>query len=113
MHAYIQACIDCVVNPPKPGEPSHDSFMAEKQGVLKSLAERARLVTDNFNAIPGIHCNVVQGAMYAFPRLDLPHGLIDKAKVSRAKYNLDGNDAPRVCQLYHGSKKNVSSIKLH
>ncbi|OQV20788.1 Alanine aminotransferase 2-like [Hypsibius exemplaris] len=75
-----QACIDCVVNPPREGEPSYESFQAEKQGVLKSLAERAKIVTDNFNSIPGIHCNVVQGAMYAFPRLDLPQGLIDKAK---------------------------------
>lgn len=77
----FQACIDCVVNPPKQGEPSYESFIREKEGVLKSLAERAKIVTDNFNSIPGIHCNVVQGAMYAFPRLDLPQGLIDKAKV--------------------------------
>jgi alanine transaminase len=75
-----QACIDCVINPPKPGDPSYASFMSEKQGVLKSLAERAKLVTDTFNSIPGIHCNVVQGAMYAFPRLDLPQKFIDKAK---------------------------------
>ncbi|XP_055327349.1 alanine aminotransferase 1-like isoform X2 [Paramacrobiotus metropolitanus] len=75
-----QACIGCVVSPPKQGDPSYESFMSEKQAVLKSLAEKAKLVTDTFNSIPGIHCNTVQGAMYAFPRLDLPQGLIDKAK---------------------------------
>lgn len=61
--------MDCVVNPPQPGELSFDSFQEEKTSVLKSLAERAKLVADTFNSIPGMSCNPVQGAMYAFPRV--------------------------------------------
>lgn len=61
--------MDCVVNPPKPGEPSYESFQEEKTSVLKSLAERAKLVADTFNSIPGMSCNPVQGAMYAFPQV--------------------------------------------
>lgn len=61
--------MDCVVNPPRPGEPSFESFEEEKMGVLKSLAERAKLVADTFNSIPGMSCNPVQGAMYAFPQV--------------------------------------------
>jgi alanine transaminase len=63
--------MDCVVNPPRPGEPSYDSFKEEKVSVLKSLAERAKLVADTFNSIPGMSCNPVQGAMYAFPQVSL------------------------------------------
>jgi len=61
--------MDCVVNPPRPGEPSYESFQEEKNGILKSLAERAKLVADTFNSIPGMSCNPVQGAMYAFPQV--------------------------------------------
>merc|ERR1712150_461212 len=37
-----QACMDVVVNPPVKGEPSYDSFMAQRTGTLQSLAERAK-----------------------------------------------------------------------
>ncbi|ROT70730.1 hypothetical protein C7M84_010968 [Penaeus vannamei] len=46
-----QAVMECVVNPPKEGEPSYESFMKEKQGVLSSLATRAKMVADTFNSI--------------------------------------------------------------
>jgi alanine transaminase len=75
-----QACIDCVVNPPKQGEPSYDLFMKEKNGVLQSLKERAEMVANTFNSIEGFSCNPVQGAMYAFPQFTLPQKAIDAAK---------------------------------
>ena len=61
--------MDVVVNPPQEGEPSYESFVAQKQGTLNSLAERAKLVADTFNSIDGFTCQVVQGAMYAFPQV--------------------------------------------
>ena len=61
--------MDVVVNPPRKGEPSYESFIAQKEGTLKSLAERAKLVADTFNSIEGFTCQTVQGAMYAFPRV--------------------------------------------
>ncbi|CAH1270843.1 GPT2 [Branchiostoma lanceolatum] len=75
-----QATMDCVVNPPQPGEPSYESFIKEKTAVLKSLAERAKLVAETFNSIEGVTCNTVQGAMYAFPRIALPQRAVEKAK---------------------------------
>ncbi|XP_035678319.1 alanine aminotransferase 1-like isoform X4 [Branchiostoma floridae] len=75
-----QATMDCVVNPPQPGEPSYESFIKEKTAVLKSLAERAKLVAETFNSIEGVTCNTVQGAMYAFPRIHLPPRAVEKAK---------------------------------
>lgn len=61
--------MDCVVNPPQEGEPSYELFQQEKAAVLKSLAERALTIEKTFNSIPGMKCNIVQGAMYAFPEV--------------------------------------------
>merc|ERR1712042_375520 len=75
-----QACMDLVVNPPRPGEPSYESWLAQKDGTLASLARRAKLVADTLNSIEGFTCNVVQGAMYAFPQIHLPPKAIAAAQ---------------------------------
>jgi len=75
-----QACMDAVVNPPREGEPSFESWNGEVQGVLSSLKRRAKLVADTLNSIPGFKCNTVQGAMYAFPQIMLPEKAIAAAK---------------------------------
>jgi len=75
-----QACMDVVVNPPKPGDPSHESWSGEVSGTLASYAERAKFVADTLNSIEGFSCNTVQGAMYAFPQITLPEKAIAAAK---------------------------------
>ncbi|CAG0893698.1 unnamed protein product [Darwinula stevensoni] len=75
-----QVAMDVVVNPPRQGEPSYESFEEEKAAVLGSLAERAKMIADTFNSMPGFSCNPVQGAMYAFPRLELPAKAIQAAE---------------------------------
>lgn len=75
-----QAAIDCVVNPPQPGEPSYDLFNKEKTEVLGQLKERALLIEKTFNSFEGFSCNPVQGAMYAFPQIKLPPKAIEAAK---------------------------------
>ncbi|MCP9257937.1 Alanine aminotransferase 2 [Dirofilaria immitis] len=72
--------IDCVVKPPEPGEPSYDQWLKEKTAVLNSLKDRAKAVYQAYDSIDGISCNPVQGAMYAFPRIEMPQKAIDKAK---------------------------------
>merc|ERR1712037_605176 len=47
-----QSCMDIVANPPKPGEPSYNSWLQEKEGNLASLARRADLVATTLNTIP-------------------------------------------------------------
>ena len=47
-----QACMDVVVNPPRPGEASHEAFTAEVEATLASYAERAKFVADTLNSIP-------------------------------------------------------------
>lgn len=40
------------------------------------------MVQQAYNAIGGMKCNPVQGAMYAFPRIYLPRKAIEKAKAA-------------------------------
>lgn len=75
-----QVVIDCVVDPPKKGDPSYNLYIEEKNAVLDSLKLRAKMVEDTFNAFEGFSCNVVQGAMYAFPQIKLPPKAIEEAK---------------------------------
>ncbi|XP_044735259.1 alanine aminotransferase 2-like isoform X2 [Chrysoperla carnea] len=77
---FGQTVMDCVVNSPQKGDPSYDLFEKEKNAVLGSLKDRAKLIYDTFNSIPGYSCNEVQGAMYAFPRVEIPEKAIEIAK---------------------------------
>lgn len=51
---------------------------------MNNLAKKAKLTEDMFNKIPGVHCNPLQGAMYAFPRIFIPSKAIEEAKVSQS-----------------------------
>ena len=73
-----QVATYCMVRPPKPGEPSFERYAQERDGVLGELKARAVLLAEGLNRIPGIQCNVVAGAMYAFPRITLPAGRTDE-----------------------------------
>ncbi|KAL4613610.1 alanine aminotransferase 2 isoform X1 [Arapaima gigas] len=75
-----QAAMDVVVNPPQQGEPSYPQFLQEKTAVLGALAEKARVTEEILNKVPGIKCNPVQGAMYAFPRIFIPPRAVEEAK---------------------------------
>ena len=51
--------------------------------MLDGLKEKAKLVTELLNKIEGVKCNPVQGAMYAFPKIDIPQKAVEYAKVYR------------------------------
>ena len=67
----------CMVNPPRPGQPSYELFAAERAGILQEMKQRAVILAEGLNRIPGIQCNRVAGAMYCFPRVTLPAGRTD------------------------------------
>jgi alanine transaminase len=73
-----QVAVYCMVRPPRPGEASYARYAAERDAVLGELRSRAVLLAEGLNRIPGIRCNVVAGAMYAFPRITLPPGRTDE-----------------------------------
>jgi len=72
-----QVAMYCMINPPKPGDPSYELFVKERDGVLAELRARAKILAEGLGSIPGIQCNAVAGAMYAFPRVTLPAGKTD------------------------------------
>ena len=54
----------------------------ERRVILQAMKRKAELVYERMNQIPGVHCNKIQGAMYAFPRIDIPEEAWEDAKVS-------------------------------
>lgn len=74
-----QIAMDCVVKPPRPDEPSYELFDKERSQVLRDLKRKAKLVADTFNSVDKVKCNRVAGAMYAFPKLELPEAAIAEA----------------------------------
>lgn len=67
-----------LVSPPRPGDPSWELFSRERNHILGELTERARLMAEGLGSIPGVECNPVDGAMYAFPKIALPPGRTDQ-----------------------------------
>lgn len=72
-----QAVTYALVRPPRPGMPSHPRYAAEKGAILDALKQRAVLLAEGLNRVEGIRCNVIAGAMYAFPSITLPPGRTD------------------------------------
>ncbi|KAI3386409.1 hypothetical protein SNEBB_000917 [Seison nebaliae] len=75
-----QAAVSCAIAPPSSDGPSYNKWLEEKEKILSELKLKGELITELFNSIPGISCNPVCGAMYCFPKLELPSKLIEKAK---------------------------------
>jgi aspartate/methionine/tyrosine aminotransferase len=72
-----QVAAYAMVRPPKPGMPSHPQYAAERDAILDALRKRAVLLAEGLGRIEGIACNVIAGAMYAFPSITLPPGRTD------------------------------------
>lgn len=73
-----QVTMFALVHPPKASAPSYELYRKEKTAILNSMKERAAILADGLNKIPGIKCNDINGAMYAFPCIKLPKGVTDK-----------------------------------
>ena len=72
-----QVLVYCLVNPPRPGQPSYERYRAERAAVIEDLRLRADLLAQGLNGIPGYSCQPITGAMYAFPTITLPAGRTD------------------------------------
>ncbi|KAL2516501.1 Alanine aminotransferase 2 [Forsythia ovata] len=75
-----QILASLVMNPPKVDDESYESYSAEKDAILSSLARRAKTLEDVFNSLEGVTCNRAEGAMYLFPRIELPKKATEAAK---------------------------------
>lgn len=75
-----QVMTSLMVNEPAPGDESYEAHEGEKKAIYESLKRRAKLVVEGLNAIEGFSCQEAEGAMYCFPKVELPQKAIDAAK---------------------------------
>jgi len=75
-----QLMMKLMLQGPKPGDASYDSWRRDCDGIFESMARRATMLVDGLNKIPGIRSQPIDGAMYAFASLDLPPGAIEAAR---------------------------------
>lgn len=78
-----QILASLVMSPPKVGDESYESYFMEKDGILSSLATRAKTLEDALNSLEGVTCNKAEGAMYLFPRIHLPEKAIKAAEAAK------------------------------
>ncbi|XP_075225724.1 alanine aminotransferase 2-like [Lycorma delicatula] len=74
-----QAALSVLCKPPEEGDESYEEFIREKCCILNGLANKATLVADKINKIDGLKVNPVQGALYAFVKIDMPENAIKGA----------------------------------
>ncbi|CCF56570.1 hypothetical protein KAFR_0B02730 [Kazachstania africana CBS 2517] len=75
-----QALVDLMVSPPKRGEESFALDQAQRKTIHSQLSQRAELLWKTFNSLDGIECQKPNGAMYLFPKLNLPYRAIQEAQ---------------------------------
>lgn len=61
-----------MVRPPVEGDESYDLYVKERDSIKSSLLRRAKRMSIALNTMPGITCNSIEGAMYAFPAIQIP-----------------------------------------
>lgn len=67
-----QVAVGLQCAPPAPGDASYARYTAERDAIRGSLTRRAVRLRAALNALPGVSCEVPEGALYVFPRLALP-----------------------------------------
>lgn len=75
-----QIMTSLMVRPPQPGDESYELFQKENKKIYEGLKERSQKLVEGLNQIPGISCVPAEGAMYAFPRVEVPEKAIERAK---------------------------------
>ncbi|XP_042372166.1 alanine aminotransferase 2-like [Plectropomus leopardus] len=76
-----QLALDLMVNPPKPGDPSYDTYTQEILIIRATLSQNAQLAQKFLNDLPGMSCQPVMGGIYLYPHLCLPCEITERAKI--------------------------------
>jgi alanine transaminase len=69
-----------MISQPKPGDASYELFNQEQTDVYDSLKRKAKMLVDALNNIEGFSCQTANGAMYAFPSIQLSKAAIAAAE---------------------------------
>ena len=73
-----QECVELICNRPKEGDESYPLFKEEKEKILAELKIKANTIRDALVKCEGISCNPAMGALYLFPKVDLPKKFVDE-----------------------------------
>lgn len=74
-----QIGVDCMVRPPRPGDPSYPLWKTETEATHAALAQRTKTMAERLNSLSGVSCVDSPGALYLFPRIRLPPAAIEAA----------------------------------
>merc|ERR1719343_877357 len=75
-----QALMASVVTPPPATGPSYAAFVQEEQNIHAALKRKAKRLTERLNQIDGISCQPIEGAMYAFPSINIGGAIAKEAQ---------------------------------
>lgn len=77
-----QYAMGLMVAPPSEGDESFAQDAREKRTIFESLKRRAVKVVRGLNTMTGVTANPAEGAMYAFPRIELSPRFVDEAQTA-------------------------------
>lgn len=77
-----QLLVECMVNPPRPGDASYAPCRQGYGGIFLRLERKAEFLYSAFQRMPGIECQEPRGAIYEFPRVLLPPAAVEAAAAS-------------------------------
>ena len=96
-----QIGVDSLVRPPKPGQPSYPLYREETDTIHAALRHRTQLMAARLNALPGVSCVDSPGALYLYPKMELPEKAVEEArrqgKSPDTLYALELLDATGIC----------------
>jgi len=78
-----QLTMGCVIAPPTAGSPSYETYVSERESILESLRTRANTLALALDDLAGVTCAPAEGALYLFPRIELPIKAIAAAREAK------------------------------
>lgn len=96
-----QAMVSLMCKGPSPTDLSYASHEAEKKAIFEGLKERASKMSKGLDSIPGFSCQPATGAMYCFPSVQMPHGVLEASQKEGLSpdtiYSLDLLQSTGIC----------------
>lgn len=77
-----QLMVGLMCRPPVEGDASFPLYQQERAGLLDSLRRRAGMLIRAFESMEGVQCAPPEGALYAFPTIQLPKRAVEAAQAA-------------------------------
>ncbi|KAL2097255.1 hypothetical protein ACEWY4_006462 [Coilia grayii] len=75
-----QITLDILAHPPQPGDPSYPIFSEEIRAMKDTMISNVHRVQEVIGSLPGMSCQPIKGAIFAFPQLHLPPSAVQQAE---------------------------------